>query len=387
MSYLDTLAEMDPAARAVAEVRAREAGLTLSQWMEWLVFEHGAPLAPRSRTYYGGAHLLGTGPATAGSYALSTSIWPDVHYDTDVAPHWLRARHGPVATANYDRLLAGVVADDSAWSALRMITLFPPRIDQAAMLMSAAFAEGAVADFELPTVRRVARKRASASYWYETVVHTCINRSREVRNALVHRWTPRGRAEQLWGDAFFVLSELTPVRQELVTLCLHDRSRAAHELARHLEIVTQQFELSANLLSEVDASETRSDEQRFAELRNTLLERAGGGLSLTEAAKSLGVSRQALHKRIKSGTALGMMNGSELVLPRLQWMSDGDKVVFVPGVDKIVRLFERAGGWSALQFLVDEDPNLEQPPIEALLAGRLDDTVAAARAYLGLDEG
>lgn len=107
---------------------------------------------------------------------------------------------------------------------------------------------------------------------------------------------------------------------------------------------------------------------------------------MTEAATTLGVSRQALHERIKSGEALGVMHGSELVLPWLQWMRDGDKVVFVPGIVAVARLFERAGGWSALQFLVDEDPNLEQPPIEGLLAGRLDDTMAAARAYLGLDE-
>ena len=39
----------------------------------------------------------------------------------------------------------------------------------------------------------------------------------------------------------------------------------------------------------------------------------------------------------------------------------------------------KAGGWSALQFLLDPDPNLGLPPIEAPRAGDV--------SYLGLDDG
>ena len=85
-----------------------------------------------------------------------------------------------------------------------------------------------------------------------------------------------------------------------------------------------------------------------------------------------------------------MMDADELVLPRFQWLIDSDndnKVVALPGLVDIVRIFGRAGGWSALQFLLDPDPNLGKPPIEALHEGAVPAVVTAARSYLGLDEG
>ena len=48
----------------------------------------------------------------------------------------------------------------------------------------------------------------------------------------------------------------------------------------------------------------------------------------------------------------------------------------------VVKVFSVAGGWSALQFLVEPDPNLAKPPIEALSEGRVGDVVNAAKAYL-----
>jgi hypothetical protein len=186
------------------------------------------------------------------------------------------------------------------------------------------------------------------------------------------------------------LCDLTPAGVELVKLCERDRTRAFTELAKHLQIITQQFELSANLLTEVEAVENGgglTDEQRFAAVRAALLEKASGGLSLTDAAQSLGMTRQALHKRIKSGSALGMMDGNELVLPKAQWFDEKGSRKFLPGLTKVLRLFRPVGEWSALQFLVDTDPNLATSPRAALMDGRIDEVLNAARAYLGMDEG
>jgi hypothetical protein len=74
MSAFDALIEMDPAARAVAEVRAREAGLSLSQWLELIVYEHGAP-TPMRRHYqfYGGGRERAS---LSGSRALTTHVRP-----------------------------------------------------------------------------------------------------------------------------------------------------------------------------------------------------------------------------------------------------------------------------------------------------------------------
>ena len=385
MSSFDVVHDMDPAARAVAEVRAREAGISVSQWLEALVYERAASAPVRRQYWYGGGpalrsdHRLGSPPA-------STSVRAGDNYDSDAVAYVPALRYGDVGTTNLDRIWLSSKTHEDAWSALQMISAFPPRISHAAILLSAAFAEADVA-FRLPAHRPSVRYRA-ATRWYHLLVDTCLHRSREVRNALVHHWTPTGRAEQLLGDAFYTLCDLTPARRELLVLFHHDRRRASAELAKHIELATQQFELSANLLTEVEepTADEVSDDHRFRQLRAELLEKAGGGVSLTQGADRLGVTRQALHKRIKSGSALGMMDGEELVLPQLQFVISGEKTKLVKGLSDVLVLFDRAGGWSVLQFLIERDPNLGDTPIAVLRAGNVAAVVTAARAYLGLDE-
>src|SRR5262249_52481148 len=147
------------------------------------------------------------------------------------------------------------------------------------------------------------------STWYEHIVSACVARSQEVKKALLHPWQPTPRAEQFALSAFVLLSELTPARIELLRLCRYDRSRAFAELAKHVELITDQFKLSAELYGEVEAGQPARlpGERHFAEISAALLEKAGGGISLTEGAKLLGTTRQALHKRIKIGSALGIM--------------------------------------------------------------------------------
>jgi hypothetical protein len=258
-------------------------------------------------------------------------------------------------------------------------------------LMSAAFHEAAVWDFEVPKYRQPQIRGSKAKRsWYNHIVDDCLVRSREVRHALVHHWTPTPRAERLAINAFVILIDLTPARTELLRLCQYDRPRAFTELAKYIDLASDQFRLSADLLAEVEATSQQiepSDEQRFADISTALLDRAGGGVSLTEGATLLKTSRQALHKRVKLGSALGMMHGTELTLPRFQFVAEGGKTAVVDGLAKIVKLFDTsgAGRWSALQFLVDTDPNLADAPRHALAEGRIDDVVHAARAYLGTD--
>ena len=63
MSRHEALNDMDPAARAVAVVRAGEAGVSVSKWLDALVFEH-ASSTPRRLRYFlgeGGASWLNSG--------------------------------------------------------------------------------------------------------------------------------------------------------------------------------------------------------------------------------------------------------------------------------------------------------------------------------------
>jgi hypothetical protein len=212
-----------------------------------------------------------------------------------------------------------------------------------------------------------------------------------VRHDLDQRRIATPRSERLATDAFVLLSDLTPARTELLRLCRYDRPRAFSELAKHIDLAADQFRLSADLLAEVEAASRQREllsEKRFSEVSQALLERAGGGISLTEGARLLGTSRQALHKRVKLGTALGLMQGAELTLPRFQFVGDEDRLKVVDGLGRVVKLFDnaKAGRWSALQFLVETDPNLGDTPRRALAEGRVQDVVNAAAAYLDMDE-
>ncbi|WP_261339049.1 hypothetical protein [Rhizobium leguminosarum] len=263
------------------------------------------------------------------------------------------------------------------------LTLFFSRIDQGALLLSAALTEGSMGHFR-PHHDRVRVNRSRS--WMDSLVISCRDRSAEVREALKFEWEPTGRAAELALDAFKTLSELTQTSWELQRLCQADRPRAFHELARHLELATQQFELNARLVAEIEGFEAPSPaSERLNDVQTDLLTRAGGGLSLTAAADRLRVSRQALHKRAKNGSALALMQKNELVLPMAQWVSTGKFLTWIDGLPKVIKLFGTAGGWSALQFLIEQDPNLGTTPRLALIDGRIDEVVAAAEAYLGIE--
>ncbi|PCK78493.1 hypothetical protein [Rhizobium sophoriradicis] len=374
--------EIDPLVQAVAEARARDAGKSVSDYLADLLMIGQTPSLP---------HLM-----TAGLGHATTHLGEDLHnsftkYLIDTA-HDIRDRND---VDHWARLVAGpapwLSSASTASPALRLVFVFNYRIQSAALLMSAAFEEAAVRDFDFANVRSVSRRGGATRTWYSSIVHNVVDCSRQVRNALVHEWKPTPRAERLAIDAFVILSDLTPARSELLRLCRYDRSRAFSELARHVELAADQFRLSADLLAEVEGTSRSRDlpsEVRFAEATRLLLQRAGGGLSLTEASKLLGTSRQALHKRVKTGSALGLMDGAELVLPKFQFVEEGSRTSLLEGLGKIVKLFDdsKAGRWSALQFLLERDPNLTVPPLEALRSGEVQLVVNAAVAYLDVDE-
>ena len=84
-----------------------------------------------------------------------------------------------------------------------------------------------------------------------------------------------------------------------------------------------------------------------------------------------------------------MLLDNRIVVPKLQLVAGDGRTTILAGVERVVRPFldAKAGAWSALQFLLDPDPNLGRPPIDALRAGDAVGAEHAARAYLGLDEG
>lgn len=383
--------ELDPVVRAIAEARARDAGKTLSEYLSEILLApavgHTGPLVPLlipSASRFARSHVGLPWAVTAAAGGSPFASGP-VEGGLMAVTHEIRERDpAPFAPRLFPEI--------GGSPALNLVFVFNYRIQSAALLMSAAFHEAAVDDFDFVSLRSSFNHRRQAkSTWYRSIVHNVLDCSNQLRNALMHHWTPTPRAERLAIDAFVVLSDLTPAGTELLRLCRYDRPRAFSELAKHIDLATNQFRLSADLLAEVEGA-TRtpelSDKERFSVISRSVLRHAGGSLSLTEAAKLLGVTRQALHKRVKLGTALGLMEGSELTLPKFQFVGEGKKTKIVEGLGPIVKLFDtaKAGRWSALQFLTERDPNLGSTPSQALQDGKAREALDAAIAYLDAGE-
>lgn len=273
-------------------------------------------------------------------------------------------------------------------AALEHVATFSSKIHLAAIHLGAVSEELPAMDFRAPVSKRGARTPVGRS-WLAELIDGTLQRAREVRHAFSESWRLSGELEHRWEQGFAIVMDLASAPDYLLDWYARDRQGATEELAIFLDIAVLRFEHLASLLEkkEPQVAASPSSQESFAEITSDLLERAGGGASLTEGARLLGISRQALHKRIKAGSALGIMDGQKLVFPRLQWVQRGQGMEQVAGLSELLPLFDEAGGWSALQFLIEIDPNLSEPPIDALRAGRVADVVAAARAYLGLDEG
>ncbi|APG86364.1 hypothetical protein SAMCCGM7_pA0025 (plasmid) [Sinorhizobium americanum CCGM7] len=356
--------------RSAAEYQAEREGVHWTTWVTRVLqrelSRHPHTAEPLRRSFFGGGSLY---PLLANEPVLAVDYPPE---------------GGAFYPSNL-RTASLFHFSESKSFGIYGLSLFWSRIDQGAMLLSAAFLEEADSKF-LPRHERVRVRRSNS--WFERLVTDCRDRSKEVQQALLFNWEPRGRAAELAIDAFRTLSELTQTSWELQRLCEIDRPKAFVELAHHIEIATKQFELNARLVAEIEGIDAPAEHRsnRLADTQAELLQRAGGGLSLTKAADRSSVSRQAMHKRAKAGTALGLMLGNQLVFPMAQWVTDGKKLVPIQGLSKVIPLFAKSGGWSALQFLIEQDPNLGTTPRLALIEGRLEEVLSAAEAYLGQEE-
>lgn len=320
--------------------------------------------------------------SSQGSLAIHTMIDDPTH-------HWMTAVREPAKEA---------VEFDLFWTLERersdvaSVARFGHRVECASYYLYVAFDKAQVEDFAPSVERKAARPQRGVNLWYFNLVNATFDRYHDLRRALLHDWTPPSEVENLTSCAFAMLSEITPAQSQLRNLFVHDRPRACHELAHHLDLYVDQLKAAIHLASDLEATaldeRTKDEEVCLDELQSELLNLAGKPLSLTEAADRLGVTRQALHKRIKLGSALGVMRGSELVVPDSQFVTQNGKPKIVEGLADVVRLFDSsgAGRWSALQFLTGIDPNLGTAPLEVLRAGKKESAVNAARAFLGLDE-
>ena len=270
------------------------------------------------------------------------------------------------------------------------ITNLIARVDTGAALLSVAYAEEGVAIprtfVKKPAVsgQRAARPQ---DRWYSEIMESCFYRLDEIVVAFRMKDRPRIAGASSFESAVRVLSGLTPLESQILALLSRDSEMAIEVLVSQLVLVQKQFEPIA-LTAFI--SRDNPDAVSLSAAQDALLEQAGGALSLKEAAGRLGISKQGLHKRIYTGTALGMKKGDEdeILVPSIQLVKDRNGTKVLDGVGTVAKLFKEtaAGPWSALQFLIEKDPNLGRTPIEALKDGQVKQVEHAARAYLHADE-
>jgi len=314
--------------------------------------------------------------------------------------HWYT--QGSHAVATHMRPLAdgqrGQAYDfdllDTCRSDVASVARFAQRVDFASYHLAAAYDGSDDAHSWRPAAKRGVQIAKAYRSYFSRLAEASFERWHTVRSILIHDWTPTAEAEPLCRAAYWSLCELTPADQQLKILFVHDADRARHELVRHVDVVAEQLALTASLSEDLSAESAAADKvtdaARLDALQEALLDKAGARLTLTEASERLGISRQALYKKIKTGAALGLMIGDTFVVPEAQLVAGKDGSSVVAHLRDVLSLFTEAGagGWSALEYLIEPDPALGgDVPLDRLKAGDAKLVVAAARAYLGLDAG
>src|SRR5690606_23675865 len=121
-----------------------------------------------------------------------------------------------------------------------------------------------------------------------------------------------------------------------------------------------------SLLADAEDDPLAQARASAAQRRRELLMEAGGALSTTALAQSLGVSRQAIDKRRRTGTLLAVpMPSGEWAFPRAQFGPDGQPL---PGMGVVLRAFHLQDPWMKIAELLARDEDLGDRSVLQVLA-------------------
>ena len=114
------------------------------------------------------------------------------------------------------------------------------------------------------------------------------------------------------------------------------------------------------------------------QIREKLLARAGGTVSVEEAADLIGDSAEAIRAKVARRHLLTVPGpGGEPCLPAFQF--EGARVIY--GLERVLDAMHVREDWMRLQLALDEDV------LSALQEHRIDDAVRSVASYLPTDEG
>lgn len=152
-------------------------------------------------------------------------------------------------------------------------------------------------------------------------------------------------------------------------------------------------ETDAEVLLEIVAApwfvETLEEKDPLAEARlrgveeqRRLLSEAGGVVGATEAAKIVGISRQAVDARQKKNRLLAVSTGRHGRRYPLCQFDENSEDKVVRGLDLALAAIDDDEGWMRLAFLLSPEERLGGArPLDALRSGETEAVEEAARAY------
>lgn len=175
------------------------------------------------------------------------------------------------------------------------------------------------------------------------------------------------------------------VARILVAITHLARESSSQELSRVLGAPSD-FAVLLRLLSQPEALSYLRQRDPLAParlrglaVRERLLASEGGALTAEEAARTLGVTRQAIDNRRKRGTLLGVQLGRRgFRYPAWQFTADG----VLPGLDRTLKAMDDQSPWIQLAFMLNPNAWLDgNRPLDALRQGQVDAVRSAASQY------
>jgi hypothetical protein len=118
---------------------------------------------------------------------------------------------------------------------------------------------------------------------------------------------------------------------------------------------------------------------RGIEAQRRLLDASGGTLTAEQAGSILGISRQAVEKRRKAHTLIGLTTGRHgYRYPAWQFTKSG----VLPGLEDVLKALGPHDEWMQAAFFLGNNPRLGgRTPIETLAAGGVTRVLGAAQVY------
>lgn len=118
---------------------------------------------------------------------------------------------------------------------------------------------------------------------------------------------------------------------------------------------------------------------RGIQARNSLLADAGGSLTVEIVAKMLGVSEEAIRKRLRNRTLVGVKSAKGYLIPAVQF-EEGRELA---GLREVLRVMPVESPWMRLNWLMSPEPRLHHSkPVDVLREGKhIEEAIKAAELY------